>query len=150
VRWTVAGVIHPETYKTQALEESRLAELRTHARNGVAFDVSTGLPVPEVSQARAEAVMADELSWYQHAMNYVVRRRKGLSGNSMRSIARCSRSSRVATVGQTSRERRCRPVMPNSIQASAGGDSGHVSPNESSTTTSRRVTTCPERPGTGS
>ena len=87
VRWTVAGITHPETFKTQALAESRLAELRTYARNGVAFDVATGLPVPEVRQARAEAAKADELSWYQHALNYVARRRKGLSGNSMRSIA---------------------------------------------------------------
>ena len=87
VRWTVAGVTHPETFKTKALADSRLADLRTYARNGVAFDVSTGLPVPEVRQARAEAAKADELSWYQHALNYVARRRKGLAGNSMRSIA---------------------------------------------------------------
>ena len=87
VRWTVAGASHPETFKTLALAESRLAELRTYARNGVAFDVATGLPVPEVRQARAEAAKADELSWYQHALNYVARRRRGLSGNSMRSIA---------------------------------------------------------------
>ena len=63
-RWTVAGVTHPETFKTQALAESRLAEVRTHARNGMAFDVTTGLPVPEVRQARADAAMTDELSWY--------------------------------------------------------------------------------------
>lgn len=87
VRWTVAGATHPETFKTQALAESRLAELRTHARNGVAFDVSTGLPVPEVRKARAGTARADALSWYQHALNYVARRRRGLSGNSMRSIA---------------------------------------------------------------
>ena len=87
VRWTVAGVTHPETFKTLALADSRLAELRTYARNGVAFDVTTGLPVPEVRQARAEAAKADELSWYEHALNYVARRRKGLAGNSVRSIA---------------------------------------------------------------
>jgi integrase len=87
VRWTVAGATHPETFKTQALAESRLAELRTYARSGVAFDVATGLPVPEVRQVRAEAAKADEVSWYQHALNYVARRRKGLAGNSVRSIA---------------------------------------------------------------
>jgi integrase len=87
VRWTVAGVTHPETFKTLALAESRLAELRTQARKGVAFDVATGLPVPEARQARAEVAQADELSWYQHALNYLARRRKGLAGNSMRSIA---------------------------------------------------------------
>jgi len=87
VRWTVAGVTHPETFKTLALADSCLAELRTYARNGVAFDVATGLPAPEVRRARAVAAKADELSWYQHALNYVARRRKGLAGNSVRSIA---------------------------------------------------------------
>jgi integrase len=87
VRWTVAGRTHPETFKTRALAEGRLAELRTYARNGVAFDVATGLPVPEVRQARAEAARAGELSWYEHALNYLARRRKGLAGNSVRSVA---------------------------------------------------------------
>lgn len=87
VRWTVAGQVHPETFATRPLAESRLAELRTHARNGVPFDVETGLPVPEVRKAQAEVAKAGELSWYQHALNYVARRRKGLAPNSVRSIA---------------------------------------------------------------
>ncbi|HLM88460.1 MAG TPA: hypothetical protein VK284_05440 [Streptosporangiaceae bacterium] len=87
VRWDVAGRTHPETFKTKALAVGRLAELRTHARNGVPFDVATGLPAPEVRQARAEAAKAGELSWYQHALNYLARRRKGLAGNSVRSVA---------------------------------------------------------------
>ena len=87
VRWDVAGHTHPETYKTKALAESRLAELRTYARKGVPFDVATGLPVPEARQARVQAARAGELSWYQHALNYLARRRKGLAGNSIRSVA---------------------------------------------------------------
>jgi hypothetical protein len=47
VRWTVAGITHPGTFKTRALADSRVAELRGCPRNGAAFDVSTGLPVPE-------------------------------------------------------------------------------------------------------
>src|SRR5262249_17899320 len=70
----------PETFKTKALAESRLAELRTYARKGVPFDVATGLPVPEARQARVQAARAGELSWYQHALNYLARRRKGLAG----------------------------------------------------------------------
>jgi hypothetical protein len=87
VRWDVAGRTHPETFKTKALAEGRLAELRTYARNGVPFDVATGLPVAEIRQARAEAAKAGDLSWYQHALNYLARRRKGLAGNSVRSVA---------------------------------------------------------------
>jgi hypothetical protein len=85
VRWTVAGHTRPETFKTKALAEGRLAELRTYAREGVPFDVETGLPAPEIR--KAEAAKTGELSWYQHALNYLVRRRRGLAGNSVRSIA---------------------------------------------------------------
>jgi hypothetical protein len=71
------------------LAESRLAELRTHARNGVPFDVATGLPGPEVRKIREEAATvaakASELSWYEHSLNYIARRRKGLSSYSVQS-----------------------------------------------------------------
>lgn len=87
VRWAVAGRAHPETFATKPLAESRLAEVRTYARNGVPFDVETGLPVPEVRKAQAEAAKAGELSWYDHALNYLSLRRKGLAPNSVRSIA---------------------------------------------------------------
>ncbi len=87
VRWTVAGQEFHQAYETSALAESRLAELRTFAREGVAFDVETGLPVPEVRQVRAEAAKASQVSWYQHAARYVARRWEGLSGNSRRSVA---------------------------------------------------------------
>jgi integrase len=87
VRWTVGGRTRPETFKTKALAEARLAELRTYARNGVPFDVATGLPAPELRKVRAEAVKAADLSWYRHALNYLARRRKGLAGNSVRSVA---------------------------------------------------------------
>ncbi len=87
VRWTVGGKEHHETYQTKAHADGRLAELRTHARQGVAFDVTTGLPILEVKKARADAASEDQLSWYQHTLNYLARRRGGLSGNSLRSIA---------------------------------------------------------------
>jgi len=87
VRWTVAGNEYHETYRNRALADSRLAELRTHAREGTAFDVATGRPVPEVRKAHAEADEEDQLSWYQHMLNYLARRREGLSGNSLRSMA---------------------------------------------------------------
>jgi hypothetical protein len=75
VRWTVAGQEHPETFATRQLAEGRLAELRKYARDGVPFDVETGLPVPEPRKAQAEASKAGELSWYQHTLNYVARHR---------------------------------------------------------------------------
>jgi integrase len=87
VRWTVGGREHHETYQTKAHADGRLAELRTYARQGVPFDVATGLPALEARKARAEAAKHDQVSWYQHTLNYLARRRDGLSGNSVRSIA---------------------------------------------------------------
>ena len=85
VRWTVAGREFHQSYETSALADSRLAELRTFARGGVAFDTETGLPVPEVRKARVEAAKSSELSWYEHAVRYVARRWDGQAGNSRRS-----------------------------------------------------------------
>jgi len=85
VRWTVAGREFHQSYETSALADSRLAELRTFAREGVAFDAEAGLPVPEVRKTRAEAAQSSELSWYEHAVRYVSRRWDGQAGNSRRS-----------------------------------------------------------------
>ena len=85
VRWTVAGQEFDETYARENLAESRLAELRTFAREGTAFDMETGLPVPEVRKAQTEAAKSSELSWYEHAVRYVARRWDGQAGNSRRS-----------------------------------------------------------------
>jgi integrase len=89
VRWKVAGQEFHQTYGTSALADSRLAELRTSARNGAAFDVVTGLPMSEIrqAQAQAEAAKEPEVSWYETAVKYVARRWDGLSPNSRRSVA---------------------------------------------------------------
>jgi integrase len=80
VRWTVSGRELHETYGTKAHAESRLAELRTAARKGEAFDVETGLPVSEVEQH------ADR-SWYEHVSTYVERHWSRVGGGQRRSIA---------------------------------------------------------------
>src|SRR5690348_7686866 len=60
VRWKVGGQEHHETYQTKAHAESRLAELRSYARQGVAFDVTTGLPISEVKKTWAAAASEDQ------------------------------------------------------------------------------------------
>ena len=90
VRWTVGGEEFHDTFGTSTLAESRLAELRTYARNGIAFDIATGLPVTEIQKAQAkaaEAATTNEISWYELAVKYVARRWDGLSPNSRRSIS---------------------------------------------------------------
>src|SRR5260370_29305415 len=64
VRWTVAGQEFHQAYETTALAESPLAELRTFAREGVAFDVETGPPAPALRQVRAAAAKATPVRWY--------------------------------------------------------------------------------------
>lgn len=94
VRWVVAGKEHHDTFGARPLAENRLAELRTYARNGAAFDVETGLPVPELRTVRAKAAeeaaakaRASQVTWHEHTMRYLARRRDGLAGNSLRSVA---------------------------------------------------------------
>lgn len=64
VRWSVAGKIFPKTYATKKLAESFLSKLTTAAREGVPFDVRSGLPLPMARQLSRR-------SWFQHACEYV-------------------------------------------------------------------------------
>jgi integrase len=80
IRWTVGGQEFHKSLATKAQAESRLAELRTAARKGEAFDIDTGLPVSEVQQR-------DDRSWYEHASLYVERRWPRVGGGQRRSIA---------------------------------------------------------------
>lgn len=65
VRWSVDGRRHRKTFMNRASADSRRAQLLSVARQGVAFDVATGLPVTELTR--------DEVStgWYEHACAYV-------------------------------------------------------------------------------
>jgi hypothetical protein len=97
IRWVVGGkggTTHPETFKHKGLAESRLAQVRTLAKQGEPFDLVTGLPMCEVragqakaAKEEAEAQKASGPTWYEHSLNYISRRGPGLSGNSMRSVA---------------------------------------------------------------
>lgn len=79
-RWKVAGREFHETYRTKAHAESRLAELRTAARKGEAFNAETGLPVSAIEN-RADR------SWYEHVSVFVERRWAKVGGGQRRSMA---------------------------------------------------------------
>ena len=64
VRWSVAGKIFPKTHATKKLAESFLSKLTTAAREGVPFDVRSGLPLPMARQLSRR-------SWFHHACEYV-------------------------------------------------------------------------------
>jgi hypothetical protein len=64
VRWLVAGQDFGETFQTRALAESFRSRLVTAQREGVAFDVASGLPEPMARELNTK-------SWYDHAVAFV-------------------------------------------------------------------------------
>ncbi|MGI5251887.1 tyrosine-type recombinase/integrase [Actinacidiphila glaucinigra] len=64
LRWQVGTRPHSESFLTAGLAESRRAQLITASRAGEPFDVDSGLPKSMVQKER-------DVSWYQHARNYV-------------------------------------------------------------------------------
>jgi hypothetical protein len=64
VRWTVAGEEFHDTFATSKLADSFRAKLTTAAREGVPFEVGSGLPQ---TMARAE----NRRTWHEHAAAFV-------------------------------------------------------------------------------
>ncbi|MBO8191368.1 tyrosine-type recombinase/integrase [Streptomyces oryzae] len=64
LRWKVGTRPHSESFLTLGLAESRRAQLITASREGEPFDVESGLPKSMIVKTR-------DLSWYQHARNYI-------------------------------------------------------------------------------
>ena len=64
VRWTVAGEEFGDSFQTRPLAESFRSKLITAQREGVAFDVASGLPEPMARELNSR-------SWYEHAVAYV-------------------------------------------------------------------------------
>ncbi|MGY6025939.1 tyrosine-type recombinase/integrase [Streptomyces spinosirectus] len=64
VRWSVAGNVFSESFRTKALGEHYRAKLMRAMRDGEEFDTETGLPV-SMAQTRSP------LSWYDFALKYL-------------------------------------------------------------------------------
>lgn len=80
VRWAVAGKGRWKSFQTRKLAESYRSTLVTAATQGHAFDIASGLPE---SQAR----QANQVSWYQHALDFVAMKWPEASPKSRRSMA---------------------------------------------------------------
>jgi integrase len=85
VRWTVAGKVRYVTFATKALADSHGAKLKIAAREGEAFDVTSGLPL-SIGELGRES-QDHEVSWYEFACTYVDMKWPEVSPNSRRSIA---------------------------------------------------------------
>ncbi|MFE1551433.1 tyrosine-type recombinase/integrase [Streptomyces sp. NPDC058718] len=64
LRWQVGTKPHSESFLTLGLAESRRAQFITATREGEPWDIDSGLPKSMVQKAK-------DISWYQHARNYV-------------------------------------------------------------------------------
>lgn len=56
VRWLTAGETHQETYTGKKLAEGFLSKLTTAAREGVPFDIASGLPAPMARELNRRSV----------------------------------------------------------------------------------------------
>ncbi|RKN05497.1 tyrosine-type recombinase/integrase [Streptomyces radicis] len=64
VRWKVGTTPHSATFRTKTLADNRRAQLMVAVQRGEAFDEATGLPLSELRKQ-------GEVSWYEHARNYI-------------------------------------------------------------------------------
>ncbi|WP_239165862.1 tyrosine-type recombinase/integrase [Catellatospora citrea] len=64
VRWTVEGKEHQQTFATRALADAERSKLMGYLREGMAFDIATGLPEVTLREARKRP-------WLEHACQYV-------------------------------------------------------------------------------
>ena len=58
-----------------------------HDHRRVQAHRAIGTPLPGQSRAHGPSASEHQVSWYQHTLKYLARRRGGLSGSSLRSIA---------------------------------------------------------------
>lgn len=79
VRWSVAGEEHSDTFTTYALADAFRSKLVGYQRDGVPFDVITGLP-----EAMSKERAADT---FELMSRYVEMKWKESSGNNRRSVA---------------------------------------------------------------
>ena len=79
-RWVVAGTEFGESFKTKGLAEGFRSKLVTYQREGVPFDVATGLPEPM-------ARLLNTKTWYEHAIAFVDMKWPRAAGNQRKSIA---------------------------------------------------------------
>jgi integrase len=80
VRWKTGSRPRKQPFRTKAQAASFEAELRSAARKGEAFDITTGRPV---SWGRA----GNDMSWYEFCVSYVDMKWKGSSAHHRENIA---------------------------------------------------------------
>ncbi|MFD7918871.1 tyrosine-type recombinase/integrase [Streptomyces sp. NPDC059740] len=80
LRWKVGIRPHSESFLTLGLAEARRAQLLLAASKGEPFDVESGLPKSLVEKQR-------DITWYEHARNYIAMKWDASPGNTRRTLA---------------------------------------------------------------
>ncbi|WOX22728.1 tyrosine-type recombinase/integrase [Streptomyces solicathayae] len=94
LRWQVGTRPHSESFLTRGLAESRRAQFVTAAREGEPWDVDSGLPKSMVQKAK-------DISWYQHARNYVELKWNHSPASTRRNLAEAMATVALALVKDT-------------------------------------------------
>ncbi|MER7514826.1 tyrosine-type recombinase/integrase [Streptomyces sp. NPDC126499] len=94
LRWQVGTRPHSESFLTLGLAESRRAQFITATREGEPWDVDSGLPKSMVQKAK-------DISWYQHARNYVEMKWDHSPASTRRNLAEAMATVTLALVRDT-------------------------------------------------
>ncbi|MCX4576819.1 site-specific integrase [Streptomyces sp. NBC_01571] len=91
LRWKTGETPHSQTFSTKTLAEGRRAELLRVAHAGAPFDETTGLPLAELRRQ-------NDVSWYQHAREYIEMKWQHSPGSTRRTLAEAMASVTPALV----------------------------------------------------
>ncbi|WP_431986571.1 tyrosine-type recombinase/integrase [Streptomyces griseoflavus] len=94
LRWKTGETPHSQTFRTKTLAEGRRAELLRAAHAGEPFDESTGVPVSELRKR-------NDVSWYQHAREYIEMKWQHSPGSTRRTLAEAMATVTPALVTNT-------------------------------------------------
>ncbi|WP_031009292.1 tyrosine-type recombinase/integrase [Streptomyces sp. NRRL F-5727] len=94
LRWQVGTRPHSESFLTLGLAESRRAQFITATREGEPWDVDSGLPKSMVQKTK-------DISWYQHARNYVEMKWDHSPASTRRNLAEAMATVTLALVKDT-------------------------------------------------
>ncbi|MFF3376199.1 tyrosine-type recombinase/integrase [Streptomyces sp. NPDC002680] len=94
LRWKVGTREHAESFLTSGLAKSLEAQLITAANAGEPFDVESGLPKSLVVRNR-------DISWYEHARNYIDMKWDDSPGSTRRTLAEAMATVTPALVKDT-------------------------------------------------
>lgn len=94
LRWKTGQTPHSQTFRTKTLADGRRAELLRAMHSGEPFDETTGVPVRELRESK-------EVTWYQHARDYIEMKWEHSPGSTRRTLAEAMATIAPALVTDT-------------------------------------------------